>query len=117
MGDSRGHWEGDTLVVDTTNLRFNNLSRFGFVYQKGMTDENLHITERFTRKAADTIIYQATLDDPTVYTHSWTIEVVMYPLGGAIYEYACHEGNYALSDILAGARADEKKNASQQGHE
>ena len=113
MGDSRGRWEGNTLVVDTTNLRFNQLSRFGFAYQNGMTDQNLHITERFTRTAPDMIIYQATIDDPTVYTQPWTIEEVMYPLGGAIYEYACHEGNYALSDILAGARADEKKAAQQ----
>ena len=114
MGDSKGHWEGDTLVVETTNLRSNNQSRFGVQYD-GMTDDNLRITERFTRTAPDTIIYRATVDDSTVYTKPWTIETPMTKTDEPIYEYACHEGNYGLADILAGARAEEKKAAEHGG--
>jgi hypothetical protein len=113
-GDSRGHWEGDTLVVDTTNVRFNNRSHFGTMYD-GMSDDNLRITERFTRTSADTITYQATVNDPTVYTKPWTIELVMSKAEGPLFEYACHEGNYAMFGILAGARAQEKKAAEQGG--
>ncbi len=113
MGDSKGHWEGDALVVETTNLRFNNQTRFGVQYD-GMTDENLRITESFKRTAPDTIIYRATVNDPTVYTKPWTIEIPMTKTDEPIYEYACHEGNYGMSGILSGARADEKK-AAQHG--
>lgn len=109
-GDSRGHWEKDALVVDTTNLRFNDQTRFGVVYD-GMTDQNLHIVERFTRTAADMITYRATINDPTVYSKPWTMEVIMSKAPGPIFEYACNEGNYALPDILAGARAEEQKAA------
>jgi hypothetical protein len=108
-GDSRGHWDGDTLVVDSTNFRFNNQSRFGVSYLDGMTDENLHVVERFRRSDPDTIIYQATVDDPTVYTKPWTVQISMAKRTDRIFEYACHEGNYAMRDILSGARADEKK--------
>jgi len=111
-GDSRGHWEGDTLVVDTTNFNFNNQSRFGVAYLDGMSDENLHVTERFRRTGPDTIMYQATVDDPTVYTKPWTVEISMTKRAGRIFEYACHEGNYAMMDILSGARAVEKKAAA-----
>ncbi len=114
MGDSKGHWEGDKLVVETTNLRSNNQSRFGVQYD-GMTDENLRITETFQRTAPDTIIYRATINDPTVYTKPWTIETPMTKTEEPIYEYACHEGNYGLADILAGARAEEKKAAEHSG--
>ena len=100
--------------MDTTNLRFSDQTRFGVIYD-GVSDENLHVVERFSRTGADQIIYRATVDDPTVYTKSWTIEVVMARTKGPLFEYACHEGNYAVSDILAGARADEKKIA-EQGH-
>jgi hypothetical protein len=110
-GDSRGHWEGDTLVVDTTNFKFNNQSRFGVGYLDGMTDENLHVVERFRRADASTIIYQATIDDPTVYTKPWTVEISMAKRTDRIFEYACHEGNYAMTDMLSGARAEEKKAA------
>jgi hypothetical protein len=109
-GDSRGHWEGTTLVVESTNFRAGKRSRFGVAYD-GMTDENLRVVERFTRKSADLIVYQATLDDPTVYTKPWTLEVAMNKVDGPIYEYACHEGNYGMSGILSGFRADEKKAA------
>ena len=109
-GTSRGRWEGDTLVVDTTNFTFNNKSRFGVAYD-GMTDQNLHVIERFTRTGPDTMIYRATIDDPTVYTKPWTVEISMAKTNGPLYEYACHEGNYGMLGILSGARAEEK-NAS-----
>jgi hypothetical protein len=100
MGDSRGHWEGDTLVVDTTN--FTDKTRF-----RG-ADRNLHVVERFTRISPDTIRYRFTIDDPTAFTQPWTGEIAMSKAAGPLYEYACHEGNYSLSTMLAGARAQEK---------
>ncbi len=102
-GDSVGHWEGETLVVDTTN--FTSKTRF-----RG-SDENLHVVERFTRSAPGTINYRFTIEDPTTFIKSWTAELPLAAAPGPIYEYACHEGNYALADILMGARADEKKAA------
>jgi len=116
MGDSRGHWEGDTLVVETSNLRFNDQSKFGNQYD-GIADDNLRVTERFARTAADLIIYRATIIDPTVYTKPWTIELPLQKVTEPVYEYACHEGNYGLAGILSGARAEEKKAAEQNlGH-
>jgi hypothetical protein len=106
MGVPRGHWEGDTLVIESTNFRFNERSRFGVQYD-GMTDQNLRIVERFTR-TADSIVYRATIDDPTVYTRPWTMEASLEKAAGMIYEYACHEGNYAMTGVLSGARAQEK---------
>ncbi len=100
-GDSIGHWEGDTLVVDTTN--FSDKTRF-----RG-SDRNLHVVERFRRADANTIFYRFTVEDPTAFSKPWSAEVAMTKLNGPIYEYACHEGNYAMTDILAGARAEEKK--------
>jgi hypothetical protein len=106
-GDSQGHWEGETLVIETTNFRASDQSRFGVQYD-GMSDENLRVTERFTRTAPNTITYRATVLDPTVYTQPWTVEFPMQKTKGPVYEYACHEGNYGLADILSGARAQEK---------
>ena len=106
-GDSRGHWEGDTLVVETTNFKFNDQSRFGVGYLTGMTDQNLRVTERFTRTDPDTIIYRTTVTDPTVYTRPWTVETSMTRNPGQIFEYACNEGNYGMSGILSGARAED----------
>jgi hypothetical protein len=100
-GDSRGHWEGDTLVVDTTNFS----GQFSF---RG-SDENLHLTERFTRVSPDALLYRFTVDDPTAFSKPWTAEIPMMKTKGPLFEYACHEGNYAMADILAGARAAEKK--------
>jgi hypothetical protein len=100
MGDSRGHWEGNTLVVDTTN--FNDKTRF-----RG-ADEKMHLVERFTRVDADTIRYEFTVDDPTAFTKSWTAQLPMKKTESPVYEYACHEGNYAMAGMLAGARAEEK---------
>jgi hypothetical protein len=96
LGDSIGHWEGDTLVVDTTNFT-NKVSFRG-------SSENLHILERFTRTDANTILYRVTIDDPTTFTKIWTLEYPFVSTPGPIYEYACHEGNYAMTDILGGAR-------------
>ena len=103
MGDSVGHWEGDTLVVDTTN--FTRKTHF-----RG-SDQNLHVIERFTRTGADALRYQFSVDDPTAFTKPWSGEIVMYPAPGPLYEYACHEGNYSLTGMLAGARAAEKAEA------
>jgi hypothetical protein len=103
MGDSRGHWEGKTLVVDTTN--FTNKSRFLGA------DKNMHLTERFTRVNPDTLLYEFTVDDPTAFTKPWTAQIPMTKTKGPVFEYACHEGNYAMVDILAGARAAEKRAA------
>ena len=96
MGDSIGRWEGDTLVVDTTN--FTNKTRF-----RGST-ENLHVVERFTRMDEKTLLYRFTIEDPDTWTKPWTGEYTWPATDGKIYEYACHEGNYALTDILKGAR-------------
>ncbi len=101
MGDSRGHWEGDTLVVDTTN--FTDKTNF-----RG-SGENLHVIERFTRSDANTLHYEFTVDDPATFTRTWKAVLPMSKAEGPIYEYACHEGNYALRDILAGARAQESE--------
>jgi hypothetical protein len=101
MGDSRGHWEGHTLVVDTTNFS-------GKSSVRG-SDENLHLTERFTRISPDTSLYEFTVDDPTAFTKPWTAQIPVTKTKGPIFEYACHEGNYAMTDILAGARAAEQR--------
>jgi hypothetical protein len=100
-GDSRGHWEGNTLVVDTTNFSPKS-------YFLGATD-NLHVVERFTRAAADTINYEITLNDPTTWTKPWTAVIRLKQTTEKIYEYACHEGNFnTMEGILGAARADEK---------
>ena len=101
LGDSRGHWEGRMLVVDTTNLT--DKTRFHGA------DENLHVVERFTRIDATTILYRFTIDDPTAFTKPWSGEIPFVAAPGPIYEYACHEGNSALPNILSGARAQEQK--------
>jgi hypothetical protein len=99
-GDSRGHWEGDTLVVDTTNFK-RETSLPG-------SSAAMHLTERFTRTGPDTLLYEFTVDDPSTWTKPWTAALPMSRIDVPVYEYACHEGNYAMSGILAGARADEK---------
>jgi hypothetical protein len=102
LGDSIGHWEGSTLVVDTTN--FNDGGGF-FGDAGGMFgyDRNLHVVERFTLSDANTLLYQFEVDDPTAYTRPWKGELTMSRSAGPIYEYGCHEGNYALQDLLEGA--------------
>jgi hypothetical protein len=108
MGDSRGRWEGNTLVVETTNLRDveqRNVAVWG-------TTEGGKITERFTRVGPDRMDYQFTVDDPAWYTKSWTASIPMSKVPGPLYEYACHEGNYGLPNILAGHRKEEMEAAA-----
>jgi hypothetical protein len=100
QGDSVGRWEGNTLVVDTTN--FTNLSAF-----QG-SSEKLHLVERFTRVADDMVIYQFTAEDPTTWAKAWTAEIPWTKTQGPVYEWACHEGNNMISNILRGARVAEQ---------
>ena len=106
LGDSRGHWEGNTLVVDTVNFTDKIVSN-AFNCCRG-ADANLHVIERFTRLSDDTIDYRYTVDDPATYTKQWTVAVPLTKAEGPIYEYACHEGNYGMANLLSGARAREK---------
>lgn len=101
LGDSIGHWEGDTLVVDTTNF----MEMTGF---RG-NSENLHVVERFKLVDAGTILYRATIDDPNTFAKAWTVEYPFSATKGPVYEYACHEGNYAMTDILGGARKADRE--------
>jgi hypothetical protein len=103
MGDSRGHWEGNTLVVDTTN--FNGRTNF-----RG-SSENLHVVERFTRADPNSILYEFTVEDPTTWATPWKGEMLLMKTEGPIFEYACHEGNYGMANTLRGARAAEAKEA------
>jgi hypothetical protein len=107
MGDPRGHWEGNTLVVETTNL-IGNTNGIGLNGGGTPHSADLRLIERFTRVSDKVIDYSATIDDPKTWVKPWTVE---FPLnrddGFTVYEYACHEGNYGLLDILSGARADE----------
>jgi hypothetical protein len=105
-GVSRGRWDGATLVVETTNF----LRETAF--DQGRTDANLRLIERFTRTDSNTLVYEFTVDDPTVYTRPWTAQMTMNKTDEHIYEYACHEGNRGLTSILAGARAKEKSTHS-----
>jgi len=107
LGDSVGHWEGSTLVVDTTNFNDGD-GYFGDAGGMFGTDRNLHVVERFTRPDADTILYRFEVDDPTAFTKPWKGELTWTRSNGPIYEYACHEGNYALTDLLDGTRALER---------
>jgi hypothetical protein len=100
LGDPRGRWEGDTLVVDSTNFT----DRTSF---RGAS-ASLHLVERFTRLDADTLEYRFTVEDPTTWTRPWTVAFPMTRTDGPMYEYACHEGNYGLRDILSGARWEDK---------
>jgi len=107
LGDSRGHWEGDTLVVETTN--YHPLSAFNSYYCCRGAAEHLKIVERFRRIDADTLEHRFTVDDPATFTRPFTIEVPMSRVEGPIFEYACHEGNRGLEGILRGARVEEQK--------
>ena len=108
LGDSVGRWEGATLVVDTTN--FNDSG--GFFGDAGGNfgwDRNLHLVERFSLLDADTLLYRFDIDDPTAFTKPWKGELTMARSPGPIYEYACHEGNYSLTNLLRGYRATERR--------
>ena len=100
-GDSRGRWEGRTLVIDTTNF----LRETSF---RG-SSANLHLVERLTRLDADTLLYEFTVEDPKTWTMPWTAAIPMKKVSSPVYEYACHEGNYAMANTLSGARADEQE--------
>jgi hypothetical protein len=98
-GDARGHWEGDTLVVDSTNFKpgaFRNVS-----------SDKLHVIERFTRSGPDTLEWEVRIDDPAAWTKPWTAKILLRRADKAVFEYACHEGNYGLANILSAARAKE----------
>ena len=101
MGDSRGHWDGDTLVVETTNF----LRETSF--RGGVTTGDLHLVERFTRMSDGTMMYRVTVEDPNTWDQPWTYQIPMVTNTMPLYEYACHEGNYGLYNILAGAREEE----------
>jgi len=99
MGSSRGRWDGDTLVVTTVNFR-------PMVFRSAT--EKLKLTEKFLRMDADTLLYEFTVDDPLTWTKPWTVQFPMTRMDEPVYEYACHEGNYSLPNILKGARAAER---------
>jgi hypothetical protein len=105
MGESRGHWDGDTLVVETRN--FNGRSPF-----RG-AGSNLRVVERYRRTAADKLEFQVTFEDDTHWIQPWTAAFTMRPAEGELYEYACHEGNYGLRNILENARDEERKAAAE----
>lgn len=106
LGDSRGRWEGDTLVVETTN--YHPSSALNSYYCCPGAAEHLRIVERFTRTSRDTIEHRFTVTDPTTFTRPFTVDVPMARVEGPIFEYACHEGNYAMEGILRGARFAER---------
>jgi hypothetical protein len=103
VGNARGHFDGDTLVVETTN--YNDKATFRFP----AINDSLRVIERFTRTSDDRIDYQFTVDNPAMYTRPWTAILPMARVKGPIYEYACHEGNYGMANVLSGFRAQEKK--------
>ena len=107
MGDSRGRWEGGTLVVETTNFT-NKTSSFSPTITSGVgTGESLHLTERFSRIDEGILLYEYTVDDPSTFSRTFTANIPMKKSEWALFEYACHEGNYAMENTLAGARAEE----------
>ena len=110
MGDSRGHWEGETLVIESTNFS----GRVGLTLNgnSNLTSQSLRIVERLTRTSANTIQYEATVDDPKTWVRPWRVALPFTRHSDyGMFEYACHEGNYGMRNILSGARADEKSEA------
>ena len=105
LGDSRGHWEGNTLVVETTNLDDTIHDRVGTVFF--VNGENTKMVERFTPNADGSMEYEYTIHAPDAFTEPWTVSLPMSKLDGVLYEYACHEGNYAIANMLRGARTKE----------
>jgi hypothetical protein len=117
MGSSIGRWDGDSLVVETVNFHPQQVLSIGggATYRTIPVTDQLKVTERFTRKDARTILYQFTVEDPGTFQGTWRGEMPLNLVDASIYEYACHEGNYALPGILAGAREEEKKAGEKQG--
>jgi len=109
MGDSRGHWEGPTLVVETTHFNGKH-DQIGRPLMS--TGEHLSLVERFTRADPDTLLYEYTVSDPSIWVRPWTAQLPMRKNPALIYEFACHEGNYSLYNMLAGSRAQEKSGAA-----
>ena len=108
MGDARGHWEGDTLVVETTNFT-DKTSSFGPNLSTALgTGETLNLTERFRRVDEATLLYEYTVTDPVTFTQPFTASISMTKSEGQLYEFACHEGNRGLANILSGARTEER---------
>ena len=107
-GDSRGHWDGDTLVVETTNFTGKTASFNDNITSAIGTGETLHLRERFTRVDAETLLYEYTVEDPTVFTRPFTVAHPMRKNLEQMFEYACHEGNYGMTNMLTGARVQEK---------
>ncbi len=103
MGDSWGHWEGDVLVVETTNIH----------PLQPYTSAEMRVTERFSRMSEDAVLYEFTVNDPSTYTEPWGGQIPMMAMRGQIYEYACQEGNYALAAVLSGARYQERRDADE----
>jgi hypothetical protein len=113
FGDSIGHWEGDTLVVETTNIHPMQLAQSSPLGPYRGASDQMKVTERFTRTGPDVLLYKFTVEDPGTFTAPYTGELPFNRIDEAIYEYACHEGNYALPGILAGAREEERARAQQ----
>ena len=107
LGDSRGHWEGNTLVVETTNFNDKVTERGLFIPTVFSTGNTLRLIERFTRVNEDTIDYRFTVQDLTTFTDAWTAAIPLNRFDGTLFEYACHEGNYAMPNMLGGARVAE----------
>ena len=107
MGDARGHWEGDTLVVETTNFTDKTPTFSASITSSVGSGETFTLTERFRRVDADTLVYEFTVDDPASFTRPFTAVIPMRRSDAPVFEYACHEGNYGLYNILAGARIEE----------
>ena len=101
-GDSRGRWDGDTLVIETRNFRSETAPG-------GASPSSARLVERLTRVDANILMYEYTMSDPAIWTRPWTVQVPMRKTTEPIYEYACHEGNYAMRNILSAARADERR--------
>jgi hypothetical protein len=113
FGDSIGRWEGDTLVVETTNIHPVQLAQTSPLWAYRGASPNLKVIERFSRTGPDTLLYRFTLEDPATFTAPFSGEVPFNRIEEPIYEYACHEGNYALGNILAGERAKERAETDQ----
>jgi hypothetical protein len=111
MGDSIGWWEGDTLVVETTNIHPVQLARTSILWPYRGASDKLKVTERFTRTGPDTILYKFTMDDPSTFTAPFSGELPFNRIDEMIFEYACHEGNYAMTNILGGERSKERRAA------
>jgi hypothetical protein len=109
LGDSRGHWDGDTLVVDSTNYKPRSFM--------SASSEKLHVIERFSRSGPETLQYEITINDPDTWTKPWSLMIPLKKSPNPVYEYACHEGNEGLAGILAGARAEEKAAVASGNHE